>query len=118
MNLSLATGAPLTLETWADFVTRLRKDTEQEAAKDYGTSYPIFMVEIKLGNGTWSPATSHFTRGSADAHVDRLKKRFPNDSNARVSVGSQSPALEFNTIKEAILSGRLVYSDKEEGTPA
>lgn len=189
MNLSLATGAPLTPETWIDFVTRLRHDCVGEGVERHSTRDALFTVEqrkidtgidldcasdrlIYCDDSTWAnPAAyladcdedeianlnalaqaddhpsfaeapesdqwdilenldghgvtgwaerweyvnAHLTRDAADAFIKRKKHDYP--KGVRVYVESQYYALEFNTIKEAILSGRLVFSDKEEGTP-
>lgn len=44
---SLALGAPLTPETFADFVQRLRHDCDGDGVKDHGTADAIFTVQAK-----------------------------------------------------------------------
>nr|WP_319566222.1 hypothetical protein [uncultured Rhodoferax sp.] len=56
----------------------------------------------------WEYVNSHFTKDAADAFIKRKKHDYP--EGIRVYVESQSYAWEFNTIKEAILSGLLTYS--------
>lgn len=43
----LATGAALTAETWADFVTRLKYHSEGEGAYDHSTADALFIVQNK-----------------------------------------------------------------------
>ena len=44
---SLATGAPLTEETWADFVQRLRHHCKGEGVNDHHTANAIFIVQAR-----------------------------------------------------------------------
>lgn len=44
---TLATGATLTPETFADFVARLRHDVAGEGVKDHYTADPIFIVQAR-----------------------------------------------------------------------
>jgi len=44
---SLATGAPLTEETWADFVQRLRHHCKGEGVRDHCTANAIFLVQAR-----------------------------------------------------------------------
>lgn len=46
-NLSLATGAALTPETWADFVQRLHHHCKGAGVKDHCTANAIFIVQAK-----------------------------------------------------------------------
>lgn len=188
---SLATGAPLTPETWADFVTRLRHDCVGDGVDRHYTADALFTVEArKIDTGIdlefadkklvyredsrwfsplefweqadqdernelstmaanygtepclftelaahaqwemlgdmpgctvtgwverWEYVNAHLTRDAADAFIARKKHDYR--QGIRVYVESQCYAWEFNAIKEAILSGRLVFSEKEEGTP-
>lgn len=47
MTTTLATGATLTPDTWADFVARLRHDCVGEGVKDHCTSNAIFIVQAR-----------------------------------------------------------------------
>ena len=44
---TLASGAPLTAETFADLVQRLRHDCIGDGVKDHGTADAIFTVQAK-----------------------------------------------------------------------
>lgn len=44
---SLATGAPMTADTWADFVRRLRHDCIGEGVEDHSTADAIFIVQAR-----------------------------------------------------------------------
>lgn len=79
MNKSIATGAPLSKETFDDFVVRLRHDCVGDGVK------------------------RHYT---ADAFIKRKKHDY---DELRVYVDSQYWCWEFNAIKNAILSGKLKY---------
>ena len=58
----------------------------------------------------WEHVNSHFTKDAAEAFIKRKKHDYPN--GLRVYVESQYYAWEFNAVKEAILAGRLIYSDE------
>lgn len=57
----------------------------------------------------WSLVNSHFTQSSADAFVSKHGHKYGGD--LRVSQESQHRSFEFNAIKNAILSGNLVWKD-------
>lgn len=57
----------------------------------------------------WEYVNAHFTKDAAEAFIRRKKHDYPD--GMRVYVESQCYAWEFNAIKDAILSGRLVYSE-------
>jgi hypothetical protein len=57
----------------------------------------------------WEYVNSHLTKDAAEAFIKRKKHDYP--KGIRVYVESQYYAWEFNAIKEAILSGKLVYSE-------
>jgi hypothetical protein len=59
----------------------------------------------------WEYVNAHLTRDAADAFIARKKHDYP--KGMRVYVESQYYAWEFNTIKEAILAGKLIYKDDE-----
>lgn len=44
---TLATGAPLTADTWADFVRRLRHHCRGDGVKDHYTAYAVFTVQAR-----------------------------------------------------------------------
>ena len=46
--VSLAHGAPLSTESWADFVARLRHDCVGEGVHDHYTADAIFKVEARV----------------------------------------------------------------------
>lgn len=48
MNKSIATGAPLTVETFDDFVVRLRHDCEGDGVKLHYTADAFFIVQEKV----------------------------------------------------------------------
>jgi hypothetical protein len=52
---SLATGAKLTPETWADFVARLKHDCRSEGVSDHCTADAIFIVQAKR----WTETVEH-----------------------------------------------------------
>lgn len=181
-KLSLATGAKLTAETWADFVSRLRHDCVGEGVDDHCTSDAFFIVQARrivagidrdytdqllvycedsqwfspqeywgeldetdrdkldaLSNDDhscdflkahisdqwemldelpdhhvlgwqekWEYVNAHFTKDAAEAFIKRKKHDYRD--GMRVYVHSQYYAWEFNAIKEAIISGQLVYT--------
>lgn len=47
MSESLATGAPLTPETWADFVNRLNHHCRGSGVENHCTAHAIFIVEAR-----------------------------------------------------------------------
>ena len=176
---SLTTGAALTRETWANFVTRLRHDCVGDGVHDHYTADAIFIVEARrfvygvdedytekrvvycddcewfspqeywddcdehqhsrlnhmaqesgecdflqldvndqwdtLGDledhhvvgydERWEYVNSHFTKDAAEAFIRRKKHDYP--KGLRVYVDAQTYCWEFNTIKEAIMSGCL-----------
>ena len=55
----------------------------------------------------WEYVCAHFTQEAADAFIARKKHDFPD--GLRVYVDAQTYCWEFNAIKEAILSGRIVF---------
>ena len=61
----------------------------------------------------WEHVNSHFTKDAAEAFIKRKKHDYR--EGMRVYVESQYYAWEFNAIKSAILSGRLVYSEEAGG---
>ncbi|AYN94381.1 hypothetical protein EAW52_10625 [Pseudomonas sp. LTJR-52] len=58
-------------------------------------------------NDHWEYVNSHFTKAAAEAFIKRKKHDYP--KGLRVYVDAQSYCWEYNTIKEAILSGKLQY---------
>lgn len=59
----------------------------------------------------WDYVSSHFTRDAADAFIAR--KAHDYHDGLRVYVEAQTYSWEFNAIKEAIMSGRLVLKNDE-----
>ena len=57
----------------------------------------------------WTLVNSHFTQSSADAFV--LKHGHKYDGELRISQEGQYRSFEFNAIKNALLSGNLVWKD-------
>jgi hypothetical protein len=56
----------------------------------------------------WEYVNSHFTKDAAKAFIERKKH---DHRDLRIYVESQHYAWEFNEIKNAILSGKLVFKD-------
>ncbi len=56
----------------------------------------------------WEYVNSHFTKDAAEAFIRRKKHDYP--KGLRVYVDAQSYCWEFNTIKKAILDGRLTLA--------
>jgi len=184
--VSLAHGAQLSAESWADFVARLRHDCVGEGVHDHYTADAIFKVEARVliygidraytdkqavicDDSTWfSPkeywddldedqqsrlnlvvkqehecdflelkecdqwdlldeiddhsvvgwdekwehVNSHFTKDAAEAFIKR--KRHDYRKGIRVYVDAQTYCWEYNTIKEAILQGRIGLTDDLE----
>ena len=52
-NKTLANGDELTPDTWADFVARLRYDTEGEGVSDHYTADAVFLVQKRVK--VWTP---------------------------------------------------------------
>lgn len=183
-SASLAYGATLSNETWADFVARLRHDCVGKGVHDHCTADAIFKVECRTiiygidrdytdkqavicDDSTWfSPqeywndlddeqqsrlnlvvqqshecdflelderdqwdlldeiddhcvvgwdekwehVNSHFTKDAAEAFIQR--KRHDYRKGIRVYVGAQTYCWEYNTIKDAILQGRIGLTDE------
>ncbi|OKP30173.1 hypothetical protein [Serratia fonticola] len=179
---SLATGAKLNAETWADFVRRLKYHCEGKGTEDHCTADPLFVVQNRrlvsgidmdyadqylvycddshwfspkeywddldelqqddidakcreeyeasflemaehqqwdylgsLENHTvtgyawqWEYVNAHFTREAAEAFINRKKHDY---GKMQIFVDSQYWAWEFNAIRNAILDGKLVYSE-------
>jgi hypothetical protein len=179
-NKSLATGYPLTQETFDDFVSRLKYHCIGEGVEEHCTSDPIFIVQKKnivTGLDTdycesrvivcddqlffspkeywdsldvpeqvdldvsailsrdsvfnqldeldqfdflseqddltvtgyeeqWEYVCAHFTKDAAEAFIARKKHDY---NGLRVLVDSQYWSWEFNAIRNAILSGQLVF---------
>lgn len=186
---SIATGAALTRETFAEFVERLRHHCVGEGVRDHFTTDAVFEVHAReytygidpeydpelviirddhewtspdafyaecdpaekyaidkeVVNGGWAApgegfegvvrddskrdvivealpdvrvvgrkaewvhVNTHFTREAAEAFIRRKKHDYPN--GLRIYVEAQLYCWEFNAIKEALISGKLVYSD-------
>jgi hypothetical protein len=68
--------------------------------------YNLSVVGRKL---YWRYVNSHFTRDAADAFIARKSHDYP--SGLRVYVDAQTYCWEYNTIKEAILNGKLVFKE-------
>ena len=64
-------------------------------------------------NEHWVHVNSHLTHDAANAFIARKSHDYPD--GLRVYVESQYYAWEFNSIKEAILSGKLTYSEVTNG---
>jgi hypothetical protein len=183
-SASLAYGATLTNETWADFVARLRHDCVGKLVRDHCTADAIFRVESReiiygidrdytdkqavicddsawfspqeywddlddeqqsrlnlvvqkahecdflelderdqwdlldeiddhsvVGwDEKWEHVNSHFTKDAAEAFIER--KRHDCRKGIRVYVDAQTHCWEYNTIKEAILQGRIGLTDE------
>jgi len=183
-SASLAYGAPLSSDSWSDFVARLRHDCVGEGVHDHRTADAIFKVEARViiygidraytdkqavicDDSTWfSPqeywedlddeqqsrlnqvvqqshecdfleldesdqcdvldeiddhsvvgwdekwehVNSHFTKDAAEAFIER--KRHDYRKGIRVYVDAQTHCWEYNTIKEAILQGRIGLTDE------
>ncbi|MNR29189.1 hypothetical protein D3C85_1465610 [compost metagenome] len=58
----------------------------------------------------WVPVNSHFTKDAAEAFIKR--KRHDYREGMRVYVDAQTHCWEYNTIKEAILQGRIGLTDE------
>lgn len=58
----------------------------------------------------WECVSSHFTRDAADAFIAR--KAHDYRDGLRVYVEAQTYSWEYNTIKQAIMDGRLVLSEE------
>lgn len=63
----------------------------------------------------WEYVNSHFTKDAAEAFIKRKKHDYRD--GIRVYVEAQIYCWEYNAIKEAILSGQLVYSEAKDSTP-
>jgi hypothetical protein len=61
---------------------------------------------------TWEYVNSHFTKDAAEAFIRRKKHDYRN--GMRVYVESQYHAWEFNAIKQAILDGRITFTQQAE----
>lgn len=183
-SASLAYGAPLSSDSWSDFVARLHHDCMGEGVHDHCTADAIFKVEareiiygmnqdytdklavliddsawfspqeywddldeeqqsqlnelaqdlegkdfLELGgfraqwsllgdlkdhtvtgwDEKWVPVNSHFTKDAAEAFIQRKKHDYRR--GLRVYVDAQTHCWEYNTIKEAILKGRIGPTD-------
>lgn len=189
---TLATGAPLTAETWADFVQRLIHDCRGDGVKRHYTASALHIVECKVyvygidedyaysdriaiieddrcwrsiadfladcdddakavldaaavahgyesfeaaydwdqpnilkdcegyrvthWDERWEFIGAHFTRDAAEAFIRR--KAHDYRDGLRVYVKAQPYAWEFETIKNAIMDGRLVFKDDQESGAA
>jgi hypothetical protein len=183
-SASLAHGAPLSSDSWSDFVTRLRHDCVGEGVHDHYTADAIFKVEARViiygidraytdkqavicdystwfspleywedlddeqqsrlnqvvqqshecdflelderdqwdlldeiddhsvvgWDEKWEHVNSHFTKDAAEAFIER--KRHDYRKGIRVYVDAQTHCWEYNTIKEAILQGRIGLTDE------
>lgn len=175
---SLAKGADLTPESWADFVVRLRHDCVGEGVREHYTADAVFLVQKRIkvycmegydgeayeiyspGDGEsyspaswyedlegddqqrldaecpgigflsaemhnqinalsevrpddevheftcdWETVNQHFTKDAAEAFIARKKHDYRD--GLRVYVDASTYSWELNTIKAAILSGRI-----------
>jgi hypothetical protein len=119
-------------EYWDDHDERVREKLNVLAHENAGTELLGFMeipesdqwdilgdLEDHTVTGwheQWEYVNSHFTKDAAEAFIRRKKHDYRD--GIRVYVESQCYAWEFNAIKEAILAGRLVYSDAPAGAIA
>ena len=180
MRESLAKGAALTAETWADFVARLHHDCVGEGVKRHYTADATFLVEKRVWQAVpeelsdirriltdgheetpeaffedldaeeqaalneaaggsfldadgydmhaaleklypdstlyfveeqWEFVCQHMTRDAADAFIKR--KGHDYREGLRVYVDASSYSWELNTIKSAILDGRIGFIPKD-----
>jgi len=124
---TLATGATLTPETFADFVARLRHDVAGEGVKDHYTADAIFIVQARkqwsildaLPDHTvtgwdekWEYVSAHMTKDAAEAFIQRKKHDYR--KGLRVYVESQCYCWEYNTIIAALMSGELVLKGESK----
>lgn len=61
---------------------------------------------------TWEYVNAHLTKDAAEAFIRRKKHDYRD--GMRVFVESQYHACEFNTIKQGILSGQLVFNEEAQ----
>ena len=171
---SLALGADMTPETWADFVARLRHDCVGEGVRNHYTADAVFLVQKRVWQTVpeetsdilrvhtdgydepldefiadldpeelqaldkevdgsfssayayeqkealaklypdstlyhayeeWETVNQHFTKDAAEAFIKRKAHDYRN--GLRVYVGASTYSWELNTIKAAMLDGRL-----------
>ena len=171
---SLARGAELTADTWADFVARLHHDCVGEGVRDHYTADAVFLVQKRVwltvpedcgdcirvhtdghdetiesfieglepeelaaldaavdgpfaesdsydmtealakvlpestlyhSVGEWETVNQHFTKEAAEAFVKRKSHDYR--EGLRVYVDASTYSWELNTIKAAILDGRI-----------
>lgn len=108
-------------EYWDDLDDDGREDLNIKAENHFGSLFceldedSQWDVLSDLENHTvtgyeerWEYVNSHFTKDAAEAFISRKKH---DHLELRIYVESQYWAWEFNTIKNAILSGQLVYKD-------
>lgn len=65
-------------------------------------------------HASWEYVCAHFTSDAAEAFIRRKKHDYR--EGLRVYVESQYYSWEFNAIKEAILSGRLVLAEQQQAS--
>lgn len=184
---SIARGAELSAETWANFVDRLRHDCIGAGVEDHYTADAIFVVQARQKifgidldytdkravicddscwespqeywdahdeyeqstinkiameehdsnfldlvhddqweildglddhyvtgwDERWEYVSAHLTQGAAESFIARKKHDYP--AGLRVYVEAQTYCWEYNTIKEAILDGRIVFQPTRVG---
>lgn len=112
-----------TLEYWDDLDEDGKSSLQEQVHKDFDECFTdldedaqwdiLSELEDHYVTGydeTWEYVNSHFTKDAAEAFMRRKKHDYR--EGMRVYVESQYYAWEFNTIKQAILDGRLIYNDK------
>lgn len=110
-------------EYWDDLDDEGRENLNSQAVKQCGVEFleldyhGQWDVLSDLDNHTvtgyeekWEYVNSHFTKDAAEAFIARKKH---DHRELRVYVESQYWAWEFNAIKNAILSGQLVFNGGE-----
>lgn len=80
INPSLATGAPLTEQTFSDFVERLRHDCIGDGVNLHHTSDPVFLVKQKVRVFVPAKASDHkcIFDGEAGSTFDTIKDFWDN----------------------------------------
>lgn len=111
-------------EYWDDLDDEGREDLDAKVREDSDCSF-LELDELEqwdvLGglddhtvtgwDDRWEYVCSHFTKDSAESFIRRKKHDY--QLGLRVYVDAQSYCWEFNAIKEAILSGLLVFNESQ-----
>lgn len=112
---SLADFLAIASDTTKEYLEKLAQKSlslgfgELDEDVQFGTLDMLDYIQVVGFVEQWSYVSSHFTQSAADEFVGRLAHNYPD--GLKVSQESQQYCPEFNTIRNAILAGKLIFQE-------